>query len=369
VIEDLVSDPPGPVEIGVRMVASALCRSDLHVVDGEWPRPPSVVMGHEGAGIVEELGPGVPVRAVGLPVEAGGFAVGDLVVLSWLAPCGVCRACRRGEDWLCATPRTSFSHRFEPELARLHRAGGSIVGVYDGIGTHATYSVVDAAAAYPIDPRTPHPVAGLIGCGASTGVGAVLNTAGVRTGESVVVIGLGGVGLSAVMGAALAGAHPIVAVDLSVEKRSFALTVGATHAVGGGPDADEAIRELTGGGADHAFEVIGLPTTVEQAVRVTRLGGTTTLVGMTPVDARAPLDVYSFVGEGKVIRGSNYGSIRPSVDFPRFAAFHLAGRLPLDRLITERIALDEINRGLADLRRGDGIRRVIDFEAPRLLTH
>jgi S-(hydroxymethyl)glutathione dehydrogenase/alcohol dehydrogenase len=356
-VDELRLDPPGSGEVRVRMVASGVCHSDLHVVDGEWERPSGVVLGHEGAGIVEALGPGVPERADDVELGAGGLRVGDLVVLAWTAPCGRCPACARGEAWLCSTP-VGGGHRLARNQVRVRTMAGEPLGVYSGVGTHASHQVVAAAAVIPVDPATPHEAAALIGCAATTGVGAVRSSARVARGESVVVLGSGGVGLSAVMAAADAGATPLIAVDREPAKLELARSVGATEAVGLEEAADMAAR-LPGGGADHVLEAIGLVATVELAVRLTRPGGTTTLVGMTPQADRARLDVYRFVEDGKRLLGSNYGSAVPARDFPRIAADVVAGRLPLGRLVTERLPLEAIEEALGAMRRGDGVRRVL----------
>ncbi len=359
-LEDLWLDPPGPREVRVRMVASGVCHSDLHVVDGEWRRPADVVLGHEGAGIVEELGDGVTERPPDAPLEAGGLRVGDLVTLAWTAPCAVCPACLRGEAWLCAAPRGS-GHRLDPASMRLHRPDGSGLGVYSGIGTFSTRQVVAAEAAIPIDPRTPPGVAALIGCAATTGVGAVRNTAAVRAGESVVVVGLGGVGLAALMAAVDAGAASIIAVDVEPAKLEQARSLGATVTVM--PDEVMALASgMASGGPDHVLECIGLTDTVELSLRAVRPGGTVTLVGMTAMDATAAIDVYRFVEDGKRLLGSNYGSCLPARDFPRIAADAVAGRLPLGRLISESIRIEDIEAAFAAMRRRDGARRVVSFQ-------
>ncbi len=364
-IERLWLDPPGPGEVRVRMVGSGVCHSDLHVVDGDWVRPSGVVLGHEGAAIVEELGPEVRERSPDVPAgtlasgAAAGHRVGDLVVLSWVAPCGSCPACARGEAWLCAAP-LGGGHRLAPDLVRLHRDDGTPIGAYSGIGTFSTGQVVAAAAAIPVDPRTPPEVAALIGCAASTGVGAVRNTAGVQSGESVVVIGLGGVGLSVLMAAVDAGAMPVVAVDVEPAKRALALSLGATH-VFGPAEAAAGLGVLASLGADHVIECIGLTDTVELAVDLVRPGGTVTLVGMTPQGDRAGLDVYRVVHEGKRVLGSCYGSIVPARDFPAIAADAVSGRLPLGRLVSETIGLADVGRSLEAMRRRDGARRVVRF--------
>jgi len=350
-IERLRLDPPGPGEIRVRMVASGVCHSDLHVVDGDWARPADVVLGHEGAGIVESLG-----------ADVTDHSIGDLVVLVWTAPCGTCPACGRLEPWLCAMPRGG-GHRRDSSQVRVHRDDGSPVGVYSGVGTHATHQVVDAAAAIGVDARTPHDVAALLGCAATTGVGAVRNTAGVRAGESVVVIGLGGVGLSAVMAAADAGARQVIAIDTQPAKLELARQVGATHTLDAGDlaAAHAEVVRLTGEGPDHVLECIGLTATVEAAIALARPGGTITLVGMTPQTDRARLDVYRLVEDGKRLLGSNYGSLVPARDIPRIADDVVAGRLPLGRLVTDHIRLVDIDLALDSMRRRDGARRVITF--------
>ena len=214
-------------------------------------------------------------------------------------------------------------------------------------------------AAIPIDPGTPPELAALIGCAVTTGFGAVVNTAGVRAGESVVVIGAGGVGLSAVMGARFADAGPIVVIDTNPEKLELARRAGATHAFQ--PSEADAVRDLTDGGADHVLEAIGLTETVEQAIELVRPGGIVTLVGMTAQGRRAGIDVYRFVEDGKQLRGSNYGSATPAIDFPRIASLYAEGRLPLDLLVTERIGLEGVEGALDAMRRGDGARRVVVY--------
>lgn len=365
VLEQLELDAPGPGEVLVRMLASGVCHSDLHVVDGDWERPIDVVMGHEGAAVVEALGPDVGIRPDGDALDAPGLRPGALVVLAWTAPCGVCWACRRGEAWLCSDP-LGAGHRRAPGLVRMRRTDGSPVGVYSGIGTWSERQVVVAQAAVPVDPRTPPAIAALIGCAVTTGVGAVLDTARVRPGESVVVIGAGAVGLSVVMAAALTGADPIVALDTVPAKLDLARQAGATHTLLVGPTVLTAatvsdVRERTAGGADHVFEAVGRVASVELAVELARRGGAVTLVGMTPQGDRAGVDVYRFVEDGKRLLGCNYGSAVPAVAFPRIARLYAAGRLPLDLLVSERITLGGIDAALAAMRAGSGVRRVITF--------
>ena len=355
-IETLELDEPRAGEVRVRMAASGVCHSDLHVRDGEWDRPGPIVMGHEGAGTVEAVGPGIDAAATGL-------AVGRLVALSWLVPCGVCRSCLAGRVWECPVS-PSYGHRMLDGTSRLRRPGGGEVLSYCAIGTMAEAQVVPAAAAIPMPDGTPPEVAALVGCCVATGVGAVTKTLPVEPGSSVAVIGLGGVGLSAVMGAALAGAARIVAVDRVAAKLELARTVGATDGVLATPDAAataEAIRDATDGGPDVCVEAIGLSATVELAIACLPTGGSALLVGMTPLGARASFEVFPFVDGARRIVGSNYGSADPAVDFPRYARLHLEGRLPVDRLVTDRIGLDDLEPAFERMRRGEGVRSVISF--------
>ncbi len=241
----------------------------------------------------------------------------------------------------------------------MRRKDGTPIGAYSGIGTFAERQVVAQEAAIPIAPGTPPEVAALIGCAVTTGFGAIVNTAGVRAGQSVVIIGAGGVGISAVMGARFADAGMIVVIDTSPEKLELARRAGATHALL--PSESESIRDLTDGGADHVLEAIGLTETVERAIELVRPGGTVTLVGMTPMGRRAGIDVYRFVEDGKQLRGSNYGSATPAIDFPRIADLYAEGRLPLDLLVTERIGLELVDHALDAMRSGQGARRVVVY--------
>jgi S-(hydroxymethyl)glutathione dehydrogenase / alcohol dehydrogenase len=356
-VEMLDLDPPGEGEIRVRIVASGVCHSDLHVRDGDWNRPGPIVLGHEGAAIVEELG-------IGVAASHPHLRLGALVVLAWLIPCGRCRACRAGRVWLCSSS-PSYAHRMPSGRAALHRPdGGGDVLTYCAIGTFADRQNVPATAAIPIDPATPPEVAALIGCCVTTGVGAMMKTADIQPGARVAVIGLGGVGLSCVMGAALAGAGTIVAVDRVPAKLELARELGATDAVLASDDDDAtlaAIRDLTDGGPDICAEAIGLPRTIELAIASLASGGTALLVGMTPFGTRASFEPFPFVDGGRRILGSNYGSAEPAADFPRYAQLHLAGRLPAERLVTGRIGLGGLEDAFAAMRRGEGVRNVIEF--------
>ncbi len=347
VVRELELIEPRVGEVRVRMLASGVCHSDLHVRDGEWDRPTPIVLGHEGAGIVETVGPGVTTPRVG-----------ELVALAWLIPCGVCRSCRRGRTWECPDS-PSYRHALLDGLTAFDG-----VRSYCAIATMAEASVVPAAAAIPLPDGVDPAAAALIGCCVATGVGAVLKTAAVPAGSSVAVIGLGGVGLSVVMGAALAGASRIVAIDRVASKLDVARSVGATDGLLADDDAAStigALRDLTDGGPDFVFEAIGRPSTVELAIASLPPGGTAVLVGMTPIGERASFEVYPFVDGSRRILGSNYGFAEPAIDFPRYAGWVADGRLPVERLIDRRIRLDEVEDAFDAMRAGRFVRQVIEF--------
>jgi S-(hydroxymethyl)glutathione dehydrogenase/alcohol dehydrogenase len=353
-IEELTLDEPRAGEVLVRMAASGVCHSDLHVRDGDWERPGPIVLGHEGAGYVEALGQGVE-----------GLRPGELVALSWYAPCLRCRGCLSGRQWLCSES-PSVRHKMTDGTSRIHRSDGEDVYTYLSIGTFSERSVVPETAAVPMPDGTPPEVAALIGCCVTTGVGAVLKTANVPDGSSVLVVGLGGVGLSIVMGAVLAGADRVVAVDRLAAKLELARELGATHAIRAGEDPGStaaAIKAACGPDRpDFAFEAIGLPVTIELAISVLPPGGTAVLVGLTPFGARASLEVFPFVDGSRRILGSNYGSAEAAIDFPRYAEDFLAGRLPIDRLIDRRLRIDELEDAFERMRRGEHVRQVVtDF--------
>jgi S-(hydroxymethyl)glutathione dehydrogenase/alcohol dehydrogenase len=350
-IEDLDLAQPGPGEVRVRMLASGVCHSDLHVRDGEWVRPGPVVMGHEGAGVVEALGDGV-----------AGLAIGQPVALAWLVPCGTCRQCRAGRPWACPDS-PSFRHRMVDGGTRWQRQGGEDVLTYCAIGTLAEAEVVPAAAAIPIPAGVDPAAAALIGCCVATGVGAVIKTAEVPAGSSVAVIGLGGVGLSCVMGAALAGAGTVVAIDRVSAKLEAASSFGATATILAGDDAAtlEQLRELTDVGPDFVFEAVGRQETIDLAIAALPVGGAAVLVGMTPFGVRASFEVYPFVDGSRRILGSNYGFADPAIDFPRYAQLHLEGRLPFDRLVDRRISLDDVEDAFDAMRQGRYTRQVVEF--------
>jgi S-(hydroxymethyl)glutathione dehydrogenase/alcohol dehydrogenase len=339
--------PPGPHEVLVRYGASGVCHSDLHVVDGEWSAPFPIVLGHEGAGVVEAVGAGVE-----------HVAPGDHAVLSWWYPCGTCRQCRHGEHWVC-----SGNHADESVLhdgtTRLSNADGP-VHQYLSIGTFGERAVVPASAVVPIPAEVPFDVACLIGCGVATGVGAVVNTAGVEPGASVAVIGCGGVGLSAIQGARLAGASAIVAVDVLPEKLALALELGATAAVDASSgDAVAEVRSLTDG-VDYAFTAITQPSGLVDAVRMCAYGGTATLVGVPPPGRTLDVDLERDLFHPKVaIAVTLGGDTIPQQDFPFLAQAALDGRIDLDRFVTKTIALDDVPDALDELHGATGVRTVV----------
>ena len=347
-ITELELAPPGPGEVLVRYGASGVCHSDLHVVDGEWSASYPLVLGHEGAGVIEAVGPGV-----------AHVVEGDHVVLSWWYPCGACLQCRRGEQWVCSGNRAADNTLHDGTM-RLQSAEGP-VGQYLSIGTFAERAVVPASAAVVIPPELPFDVACLIGCGVATGVGAVINTAQVEPGSSVAVIGCGGVGLSVILGAALAGAFPIIAIDREEAKLEMALEAGATHVIQPSGSVRRAVRAIVPDFVDYTFEAIGLKETVELMPRLTRRGGTMVMVGMTPEKTEVAVDGLVFPSSGMRLLGSSYGSSVPAVDFPLLARLNLAGKLPIERMVTHRIALDEVNDALAAMRRRERARSVVVY--------
>ncbi|MEO8570387.1 MAG: alcohol dehydrogenase catalytic domain-containing protein [Chloroflexota bacterium] len=351
-IEDLAVAAPRAGEVRVRILASGVCHSDLHVRDGDWPRPTPIVMGHEGAGVVDAVGSGVRSLSVGQPV-----------VLSWLVPCGRCRWCRAGRPWACPDS-PSFRHAMPDGATVLTDPAGDAIRSYCGIGTMAGMTVVPQAAAIALPDGVDAAVAALIGCCVSTGVGAVRKTAEVPAGASVAVLGLGGVGLSCVMGAVLAGATRIVAVDRVASKLEVARSLGATDAVVASDDPTatiESLRELTGGGPDFVFEATGRAAIAELAIESLPVAGTAVLVGMPPLKARTAFGVYPLVDGSRRILGSNYGFAEPAIEFPEYAALHLAGRLPIERLIDRRIALADLELAFDRVRAGEGLRQVVIF--------
>lgn len=347
-IEDVTLAQPGPFEVVLRVAAAGLCHSDLHYIDGSHPLTLPAVLGHESAGVVERVGEAVT-----------DVAPGDHVVASLSVFCGSCRYCLSGAPQLC--DHQDRTRRRDDEVPRLSM-GGKPVQQFLNLSSFAERMLVHEHAVVRIEEEMPLEAAALLGCGVATGLGAVFNTAGVRPGESVVVIGCGGVGLSAIQGARIAGASMIAAVDPVEEKLALARTLGATHVVDAGPgDATERIMELTNGaGVDHAIEAFGSPDTVESAFTMLRRGGTATVVGVMPAGERVTLPADELFWE-KRIQGSVMGSNRFRIDTPRYVEMYLKGILNLDDMVTGRLGLDQINEGFAAMRTGRVARNLIIF--------
>lgn len=351
-IEEIELGTPGPGEVLVRIRAAGLCHSDLSVVDGSRPRVMPMVLGHEAAGDVEQVGPGVE-----------GLAPGDRVVFAFVPTCGHCDPCAAGRPALCepGAAANTAGHLLGGGR-RLHDGGGDELHHHLGVSALAEAAVVSARSVVKIDPGLPAEIAALFGCAVTTGVGAVVNTAHVAPGQSVVVVGLGGVGLAALLGAVAAGANPVVGVDVVPAKLDLARELGADHAVAAGPTAAEEVRKLLAGGADVAVETVGSERALADAYAMTRRGGTTVTVGLPHPDRRFSVPAVSLVAEERTVKGSYMGSAVPSRDVPRLVALHRAGRLPVDRLLTHRLGLDDVNVALDRLASGEAVRQVIVFE-------
>jgi S-(hydroxymethyl)glutathione dehydrogenase / alcohol dehydrogenase len=351
-IEELEIAEPGPGEVMVRLGASGVCHSDLHVLNGEWSEVRPIVLGHEGAGTVVALGTGV-----------NQLAIGDPVVLSWLPSCGRCRHCHAGRPQLClAAPDTVFSHLLPDGTSRL-RSGDEQIRSMLTVGSFGEYTVVPERGAIPIDASVPADRAAVVGCAVTTGVGAAVNTARVFPGESVAVIGCGGVGISIIQGCAAQAADPLIAVDTHADKLAAAARLGATHTVDASArEPVAAVRDICPDGVDYAFEAIGLQSTIEHALSMLGNGGATVLVGMPPDGVSVKLDPNRVAGFEHRVLGCNYGSSNPAVDFPRILRLYQSGRLDLDAMITRRIGLEQINDAFAEMARGEGIRTVIIYD-------
>ncbi|MDQ0139993.1 Zn-dependent alcohol dehydrogenase [Cupriavidus necator] len=348
VIEDVAIGKPGPREVLVRTAAVGVCHSDLHFLDGAYPHPVPTIPGHEAAGVVEQVG--AEVRTV---------KPGDHVITCLSAYCGHCEHCLTGHLSLCAEPDT---RRREGEAPRLRAAHGKTMHQFLNLSAFAEQMLVHEHALVAIRRDMPLDRAALIGCAVTTGMGAVIHTAKVQPGETVAVIGCGGIGLATVNSAAIAGAGRIIAIDRVPAKLELARKFGATDVVNTGDgNVLEAVRTLTGGGVHHAFEAIGLKETTEQAFAMLRRGGTATVIGMIAPGVKIELKGSDFLGE-KRIQGSLMGSNRFPVDMPRMVDFYLAGRLRLDELIAQRLPLERINDAFDELRRGELARSVILFE-------
>lgn len=352
VADDVEIGSPGPGYVRVRMSHCGICHSDLHVVTGMIPAPTPMVMGHEGAGFVESVGEGVR-----------HLQPGDKVVLSPMEACGHCHACTTGHPTVCDLAVTWPTGLLPDGTSPLSRHGERVFRG-NGLGGWADQAIVAAASAIKVPDDTPLDVACLIGCAVQTGMGAVLNTAQVREGATVLVMGLGGIGLSAVLGAVTAGASEIIVSDPIAARRERALGVGATCAIDPATDdVVKTVRARTGGrGADYAFDAAGSAELIALGVRATARGGATVLIGAPdPKASLAAINPSTLIVNEKRILGSMVGTTSAPRDFARYVALWRSGRLPLDRLVTSVRPLDEINEGFDDLRRGVGVRTVIEL--------
>ncbi len=353
-LEDLELARPGLGEVTVEVAYAGLCHSDLSVINGSRPRVMPMVMGHEASGIVREVGRGVDE-----------FAEGDHVVFSYVPVCGRCLQCASGRGYLCENgARANVAGTLLRGTRAFTGSGGERLNHHLGVSAFSRFTVSAQESLVKIDPEVPLHIAALFGCAVLTGVGAVANTALVPVGESVAVFGLGGVGLSSVLGARAAGANPIVAVDLIEPKLELAKRLGATHAVNAGSDDTvEAIRTITGGGAHYCFESVGSERVLIQAYQATRLGGTTVSVGLLHPSRQFAVPAVSLVAEERTVKGSYMGSAVPRRDVPRFMALYRAGRLPVDLLLSATLHLADINASFDALDSGEAVRQLVDLRA------
>lgn len=351
-IETVELEGPGPGEVLVRITAAGLCHSDLSIINGDRPRPLPMALGHEAAGIVEALGPGV-----------ADLVPGDAVALVFVPSCGHCLPCQEGRPALCepgaaanAAGTLVGGHR------RLARADGTPLNHQVGVSCFAEYAVCNRGSLVKVDRDLPPDVGAVFGCAVLTGVGAAINAAPVRLGQSVAVIGLGGVGLAAVLGARAAGAREVIAIDTLPSKCDAALALGADRAFrADDPDLVAQVRAATGGGTDVAIEAAGSVAALEAAYAITRRGGTTVTCSLPNPAQRFAVPAVHLVAEERTLKGSYLGSGVPARDIPRYIALYRAGRLPVDKLITHRLTLDQINEGFDRLADGGAVRQVILF--------
>lgn len=351
-IETVELSPPGRGELCVRVLAAGLCHSDLSVIDGSRPRPLPMVLGHEATGEV-----------VGVGADVEGFRAGDRVVFSFVPMCGHCQPCASGRPALCEPGALANANGALLGGGRHWRdADGSDLQHHLGVSGFAEYTVVSAHSAVRIDSDLAPEIAALFGCAVMTGVGAVVNTARAMPGESVAVFGLGGVGLAALLGARASSACPLIAVDIAEDKLVLARELGASHCVDArNPDAVAQIREISAGGVHHAIESAGNEQVLSQAYAATRRGGNTVTVGLPAPGKMFSVPAVSLVAEERTVKGSYMGSAVPGRDIPRYVAMYRAGLLPVDRLLTHRLELDDINTGFDRLARGEAIRQVVMF--------
>ena len=348
VIDEVDIDVPTGREVLIRTAATGVCHSDLHFVEGKYPYPVPGVLGHEAAGVVEAVGPDVT-----------HVVPGDHVITCLSLFCGQCEYCLAGRPNLCSQASLRRPKDAKPRLSR----GGQPINQFAELASFAELMLTHENATVKINPDMPLDRAALIGCGVTTGLGAVFRTARVEPGETVAVIGCGGIGLNCVQGARIAGAGRIIAVDMVSSKLDLARTFGATDVVDASEgDAVQQVMEMTRSGVHHAFEAIGLKQTAEQAFNMLARGGTATVIGMIPFGTKVEIDGFQLLSE-KRMQGSNMGSNRFRIDMPRYVDLYLQGRLLLDELVSARIALDEVNQAFDAMRKGEVARSVIVFDS------
>lgn len=352
VIEELQLADPGPGEVLVELAGAGLCHSDLSTIDGSRPRVMPMVMGHEASGIVREVGPGVH-----------DLLPDDHVVFSFVPLCGHCIPCATGRPALCEPgAKANIAGTLLSGRRPFHNASGAEVNHHLGVAAFSEYTVVAQESLIKIDSQLPLSTAALFGCAVMTGVGAVVNTAKVEPGSSVAVFGLGGVGLSTIMGARAAGAESIFAVDLLPDKLELAAQVGATHLINASEEDPVLMLKDIMQGVDYAFESVGNEHVLQQAYSATKRGGTTITIGLPHPNKMFSIPAVSLVAEERTIKGSYMGSAVPRRDLPRFIAMYQAGLLPVDKLLSRTIPLDDINAAFDDLATGAAVRQVVTFE-------
>ncbi len=352
-ILEMELDPPGPTEVLVRVRAAGLCHSDLSVIDGNRPRPLPMLLGHEAAGIVVSCGR-----------DVRGFDIGDHVITTFVPACRACDPCRRGRPALCEPGNASNVAGTLLSGERRLRLDGHVINHHVGVSAFAEYAVISATSLVKVPAALPFDVAAAFGCAVITGVGAAINAAKIVPGMAVAVIGLGGVGMAALMGARAAGASPLVAIDVPADKLSVARGFGATATfVASQPDLVAGVRAAPGGGVDAALEMAGSVEALQVAWAVTRRGGMTVTSGLPRSDLKASFSPAQLVAEERVLRGSYLGSGDPVNDVPKYIHWYTQGRLPVDRLISSHIALDDMNSGMDLLASASGIRHVVQFAA------
>jgi alcohol dehydrogenase len=350
-IEELELDPPGPGEVLIQVKASGLCHSDLSVIDGGRPRPLPMALGHEAAGIVVETGAGIT-----------DLKEGDHVVCAFVPSCGHCLPCQEGRPALCEPgAAANQSGVLLSGARRLHRSQ-QYIHHHLGVSGFAEYAVVSRHSLVKVDPAIPFDKVAVFGCAVMTGVGAVVNTARVGLGSTVAVVGLGGVGLSAVLGAVAAGASQIVAVDVNPDKLSLAQELGATDTFDAREeDVVQTIRSATRGGLEYVFETAGAVQALQVAYQITRRGGTTVTTGLPHPGHLFSIPQVTLTAEERTVKGSYLGSCVPARDIPRFIELYQQGRLPVDRLLSGRLSLDRINEGFDRLARGEAVRLIVEL--------